>query len=359
MILGLCRAAGVRLFVTGGLIAVGLSIATSGAQALDVQITGAMPDDLAAKVRASSLLVEQTTDDIADLPAQIVAAAQADYRRILAVLYNAGYFGGVVQITLDGREAAGFATVGNVPDVARAVIVVDPRQQFRLSRATITPIANGTELPQGFAKGEIARLSTLRETAAAGVDGWRNQGHAKAALARQDLTADHRTGQLAADLGIAPGPQLRFGPLVLRNPSAVRTDRIRDIAGLPTGTVFSPEEIALAEGRLRRAGAFRSVSLTEAETIGPENTLPIEAILTDAPPRRFGFGAEIATLDGLTLSGFWLHRNLLGGSERLRVEGEIAGIGGQTGGEDFRFAARFGRPATFNEDTDFYALAEI
>ena len=31
-----------------------------------------------------------------------------------------------------------------------------------------------------------------------------------------------------------------------------------------------------------------------------------------------GFGAEISSLDGAGVSGFWLHRNLFGGAERLR-----------------------------------------
>ena len=70
-----------------------------------------------------------------------------------------------------------------------------------------------------------------------------------------------------------------------------------------------------------------------------------------------GFGAELSTLEGLTVSAFWLHRNLLGGAERLRLDVEVSGIGGGSGGTDYSLGARFERPATFNEDTDFYALA--
>ena len=40
-------------------------------------------------------------------------------------------------------------------------------------------------------------------------------------------------------------------------------------------------------------------------------------------PRRYSLGAEVASLDGVSLTGSWLHRNLLGGGERLLVEGEI------------------------------------
>jgi len=63
----------------------------------------------------------------------------------------------------------------------------------------------------------------------------------------------------------------------------------------------------------------RYVSGSSSTGIAPDfnNTLDIEATLTDAKPRRFGFGAELSSLEGLAVTGFWLHRNLLGGAERL------------------------------------------
>jgi translocation and assembly module TamA len=43
----------------------------------------------------------------------------------------------------------------------------------------------------------------------------------------------------------------------------------------------------------------------------------------------------------------------------LRFDASIDGIGGTTGGADGALSALFSRPATFNEDTDFYASFEI
>jgi len=45
--------------------------------------------------------------------------------------------------------------------------------------------------------------------------------------------------------------------------SAVRTDRIIDIAGLPRGQVFDPEELRRANIRLRRAGVFSVAALSD------------------------------------------------------------------------------------------------
>lgn len=334
--------------------------AAFSAHAADVSLTGVSDEDLESELRGGSLLIEQTLlEDNPPSTAEVLAAAQADYKRLLAVLYDNGYFSGAISIRVDGREAADIPPVQPPGTIGTVRITVEEGPKFRFGRAQIGPLAQGTELPDGFAVGETASLGVLKTTVSAGVDGWRGQGHAKAALAAQDLVADHPDREIRADLVLAPGPRLRFGTLSIEGESDVRRQRILDIAGLPVGEVFSPEEIRLATERLRRTGAFSAVSLSEADVIGPNDTLPITAQIVDAPKRRLGFGAELSTQEGLTVSAYWLHRNLLGGAERLRFDAEVSGIGGDTGGTDYRLAVRFERPATFNEDTDFYALAEI
>ena len=341
-------------FAGFGLVSASLVAAT------ELELRGVSPDDpLYQTLRGGSLLSEQTAAETPPSAQDIVAAAQADYGRLLAVLYDAGFFGPVITITLDGADAANLPAVRGPTRVDRAVITVQTGQKFRFGTAQIGPLAPDTDLPEGFATGQTASLSVLKDTAAAGIDGWRAAGYAKARLSGQNLTARHASGEINADIRLDPGRKLRFGPLLVPGDSKVRTERIIEIAGLPTGTVFSPEELRLAQTRLRRTGAFNAVALLEAEQIGPNDTLPITAQITDAPQRRFGFGAELSSLEGLTLSTFWMHRNLLGGAERLRLEAEAGGIGGNSGGEDFTLSARFERPATFNEDTNFYALARL
>lgn len=342
------------------LMALVLGAAGQIGAAAELEITGIPAGtDLYETLAGGSLLVEQTAEDADPSPQEVVAAAQADYERLLAVLYDNGYFGPVIRITLDGVDAANIPPVNPPGQISRAVIAVNPGPQFRFGPTRIAPTAPGTELPEEFATGQTASLGVLKRTAAAGIDGWRAQGHAKAELTRQDLTARHQDRTITADLRLAPGPRLRFGPLVVEGNEDVRTRRIVEIAGLPEGTVYSPEELRLARERLRRTGAFNAVALQEADVIGPGDTLPITALITEAPKRRFGFGAELSSLEGLTVSTYWMHRNLLGGAERLRLEAEVRGIGGNSGGEDYRLSARFDRPATFNEDTNFYALTTL
>ncbi|MBK1635661.1 autotransporter assembly complex protein TamA, partial [Rhodovulum adriaticum] len=291
---------------------------------------------------------------------EILAAARADYGRLVGVLYDRGRFGPVIHIRLDGREAADLAPLALSGRPARLEITVDPGPAFTLGRAEIGPLAPRTELPEGFAPGRPAQTGVIRQAAAAGVAGWRSAGHAKARIGAQDLSADHRRQRLDARLRLAPGPAVTFGRLRIEGESAVRPERLRAIAGLPEGARFTPEALERSADRLRRTGAFRSVRLSEAETLGPGDNMDVVLTVTDSRPRRLGLGAELSSLEGMTLTGFWLHRNLLGGAERLRFDGAIEGIGAGAGdGVDYRLSTRLERPAITGPDTGGYLTAEL
>lgn len=342
------------------LLIIGLLLLPLHATAFDLRlIVPGGSEDLKSDLRSASLTSALKSSGEAVTGQDILAAAQADYARLIGELYADGYFSPVISIRVNGREASSIPAISAPPLVRQVDITVQTGPPFRFGRARIAPTPTFAELPAGFATGEPASTEILREAVDAGIASYRALGHAKAAVSRQTITARHTQQRLDADIRLDPGPRLRFGRLNIRGNQAVRTERVRDIAGLPTGRVFDPDEVDRAATRLRRTGAFSSVSLTEAAEIGAGDTLDISAQVVEAKPRRFGFGAELSTQEGLTVSSFWLHRNLFGGAERFRVEGEISGIGGETGGEDYELGFRFNRPATFNEDTDFYASGRI
>jgi len=303
--------------------------------------------------------IQAATNDNRTSTQDILAAAGSDYSRIVGALYAQGYYGAVVRILIDGREAALIPPLSPPKHVSNVVVSVDPGRVFRFGKAQITPLVRGTKLPAGFASGQIAGSGLATEAVAAAAKQWQRAGYAKVRLADQSFTADHAANLLSATIRLAPGPVVTFGQLQPISGSTVRTDRIREIAGLPVGKKYTPDVLDTVAERLRRTGTFRSVRLSEAEKLGPGNTLDIAVDIADEKPRRFGVGGEVASTEGLTVSSFWLHRNLLGGAERLRVEGEVAGIGGQSSGIDYKLGARFDRPASFGPDTAFYASGRI
>ena len=309
--------------------------------------------DLRAVLGNASLLLaaekEKTTD-----PQDLLAAAQGEYGRLLGALYAEGYYSGVIHITLDGSEAANIPALSPPASISTIAVTVTPGPRFVFSRAEVAPRFPGSALPERFATGRIARSGVMEEAVGSAIDIWRANGHAKAKATGQQITADHRANTVAARFSLNPGPRLRFGTLTITGNQAVRTDRIRAIAGYPAGAPFDPAALEKSAARLRRTGAFKSVSMVEADQPGPGDTLGIEAAVAEAAPRRLGFGAEIASLDGATLSGYWLHRNLFGGAEQFRVDGKISGIGGASGGADYSLGARLARPGTPDPDTEAY-----
>jgi translocation and assembly module TamA len=319
-------------------------------ETVEIRVPGAEAA-LLAQIRASSLVLQAQTEGRTQ-PVDVLAAARAEYGRLLGLLYEEGYFAPVIRVRVDGREAVDVSTLRPPARIGRVEVDIDLGPRFRFGRTDITPLAPGTALPPGFARGEVARTTVVRQAAAAALDGWRARGHALAAPAGQEVVAHHPDQRLDVALRIAPGPRLAFGTLRPQGAERTRPERIRAIAGLPAGAIYDPAAVAQAEARLRRTGAFASVALRTAEAANPDGTIDIDARLEEAPPRRLGVGAELDSESGLGLSGFWLHRNLLGGAERLRLEAAVTGIGAQLRGIGYAFDARYTRPATGRADTD-------
>ena len=305
--------------------------------------------------RASVIVAARQTEKTG--PQDLFAAARAEYGRLLGALYAEGYYAGVISIRIDGRETADIPAL-DAPETIRSIVVtVEPGPRFRFAAARMRPYAPGTEIPPRYGDGRVARSTAIGDAAKAGVDGWRNIGHAKARVAGQEIIADHPRASIASLILLDPGPRVRFGRMSMQGYDRLRPERLAEIAGFPTGEVFSPAALETVTTRLQRTGIFSAIALNEAERVNPDGTLDIGLVVTEETPRRFGFGAEIASLEGLTVSGYWLHRNLFGGGERLRFDAEISGIGGQTDETDYDLSARIERPATFTPDTT--AFAEI
>ena len=147
---------------------------------LQFRIQGA--DDLEQPLRNGSLISGALSEG-RTTGQDVLAAARGDYARILGNLYDRGYYSAIINITLDGVEAAEVAPL-DAPEVVRQVVVsVQTGPRFRFSRAAIAPVAPRTDLPAEYRQGEVAGTGTIRGAARAGVAGWREVGHAKAEVA--------------------------------------------------------------------------------------------------------------------------------------------------------------------------------
>lgn len=282
---------------------------------------------------------------------EILAAAQADYQRILLTLYENGYYNTSINIRINGREVADYSPFDRIGTVKSAEILVNEGRVFLFGSAQITPLPKATELSPEFSSGQIARSPVIGKATDEAIDAWREHGRPKAKILDQSLIADHVTSRLDVRIEINPGGVARFGALIVSGNQRMRPNRIRKIAGLPEGEIYTLSELTKAAERLRTTGIFSSVTLSEADEISPKGYLDVTAEVVEAKLRRVGVGASISTYNGASVEGYWLHRNLSGGGEQLRFDASVTGIAGETSGVDYEVSASLIRPATLTPDT--------
>ncbi len=340
------------------LVAACFAITPGLAAALTTSLTapGASDEVRERLIEASSIMNAESNglDDAQEL----LAASLSDYATLVQILYDEGYFSPVVNIRVNGREAATIPVLDAPGTVNSVAISVQTGPAFTFGQARIAPLAPDTELPENFASGQIATTGAIRDAASAGVQQWRNVGHAKANVGQQRIVARNRQAVLDADITLAPGPKLRFGKLNIPQDSYVRPEAIGKIAGFPTGEVYDPEKVQLVGTRLRRTGSFSSVTLSEAETPNPDGTLDFDAVVVDQVPRRVSFGASISSSQGMELSASWMHRNLFGNAERFQIEGSVSNIGGEEP-IDGGLSIRLDQPAKLGPDDNIFYLGQI
>ncbi len=293
-----------------------------------------------------------------DTPLEILSAALSDYRTIVQILYDEGYFSPVVSIKLDGEEAAEISSLSVPAQINRAVIAVNTGPSFKFGEAVVDPLAPETELPEDFATGQLATTGAIQRAASAGVQGWRDAGHAKAGVEDQQVIARHAQARLDARVDLAPGPRLTFGKMFIKGDSDVRHESIEKIAGFPSGEVYSPEQVQKVGTRLRRTGTFNVVSIEERETPNPDGTLDFDAHFEDLPKRRLTFGFEVASRDGIDVTATWTHRNVFRRAERLRFEAALRNIGGAED-LDGRIGLRLDQPDRLGPDDNTFWSALI
>ncbi|TNF17486.1 MAG: outer membrane protein assembly factor [Rhodobacteraceae bacterium] len=337
-----------------GILALAHPFSGAALERVELRLVGLDDADLARSIRGAS-----TLNSLEKSPAtptrDVVAAARGDYARIVETLYAQGYYSAVVNILIDGQEAARMDPFREPAAIGTVQITVDPGPPFTLGRARVAPLAGSNPPVEDFRPGAPALATVVRDAARTALGDWREEGHAKAEITDQDIAARHPQAQLDVDVRIAPGPKVRFGDVDVAGKTDVRAPRVRQIAGIPRGEDFATSEVEKAASRLRKTGTFQSVQVTEAETVNPDGTLDMEITVIDRKPRRIGGGVEFSSFDGLSLSGFWLHRNIFGGAERLRIGADINQIGLEAEGIDYELSFRLEKRAVYGPDTLFYA----
>ncbi|PIT71065.1 autotransporter assembly complex protein TamA [Bartonella tribocorum] len=307
----------------------------------------------------------------------LLAKARSDYRAILSALYADGRYGGVISIKINGLEAADLSPVTQLPVQSNIVITINAGPQYVFSIANIDKIVpyekrKAHKMPTleelGYKVGAIAKSETILKAEKWAVEGWRQQGYAKAKIIKSEIVADHAALRVEGRIVVDPGQKAYYGPLTVRNISKEpRLDSayIAWMTGLKLGQEYDSDALAKANERLARLGVFRAINIREADTINPDGSLSLTLVVQERKPRRFGLGGGYSTLDGAGFEAYWMHNNLFGHAEVLKIETKINGVGGNKKQSynfknfDYLFGSTFIKPGVINPDTDFRSEFKI
>ncbi|MDB5622219.1 MAG: outer membrane protein assembly factor, partial [Devosia sp.] len=334
-------------------------------QPYTVDVTVGGEGEVESAVRNASALVADA-EEPASGAAGLLAKARGDYRRIVAALYDEGYYGGTVHILVGGREATDLAPDVSLPDPVGVAITVDPGPLFHFNRVDVlsaapltTDPADVVEAPseRGFGAGEVARSSVVLAAEKLAIEAWQQQGYPKAQIRSREVVADHATRVVDVAITVDPGARAGFGDIAVSGTERMDPQFVRRQTGIEPGEEYDPDTLERAQKRLDRLEVFRSARFEAAEAVGADGLLPYQLLVQELPGRRFGVGASYSSIDGLGVEGYHLWRNLFGQAERLRLDARVASIAYPVETEqfDYFFGGTFTKPGIWTPDTDLVA----
>lgn len=299
----------------------------------------------------------------------ILQMAQAHKAQVVAALRSRGFYGATVAATIAGQpvdDPAAFDAVEAQPESqpVHVTFTVNTGPVYKIANLDFEPAGQGAGLPPidrtkfDLGPGKPADSAAILAVQAAVLDQLRAKTYALAALNRRDVVVDHATQEVHVTYFFDEGPPARMGPVSFAGTEHVKIPFLQRRVPFAEGEPYDPAKVQDLRDSLTGLGVFSAVRLKPATQLNERGELPIDVELLDRPPRTIGFGAAYETQLGGSVNAFWLHRNLFGEAESLRLSGELNHIGqGSVRDLGFAFKAAFRKPDLWLRGQDLTASA--
>lgn len=264
----------------------------------------------------------------------------ADLNPLIDALWSQGYFNADVTIAVDGNGLR----LGSEPGPALVRTLEAYRNRapapivVRVATGPLFSLRNVEVVEQGKGGGgaiadphKVARLKSgdpatsaaLRSAQASLVDYLRNQSRPLARVVALRPVVDHAAKIMDVTYVVEPGPIAGFGDIAIDGTVDVPPHVVRSFIYLEPGDPYSPKALADTRKSITSIPAIGSARIREGDRLDANGNLPIFVDITERPKRLIGFSARYSTIDGPAVRTYWEHRNLFGGAERLRLEGDL------------------------------------
>ena len=270
----------------------------------------------------------------------LVARATADFAPAIDALWGAGYYDArvlieVAGVTLElGRDRSGAAAraANALKNRVRVPVrvIAETGPLFRLRQVEVVDArTRGTigpdEVPPRVLKlepGDPAVSSDIRAATARLIDWYRRRSYPLVKSPAPTPVVDHATDSVDVAFPVDPGPIAGIGEVALRGPTEFDPAIVRSFIYLEPGEPYSPDKIDRVRRSIASIPAIGSVRIREADHLDPFGNLPLTIEVADRKPNLVGGQLGYSTIDGPNGRVFYENRNLFGGAERLRLQGE-------------------------------------
>ncbi|MFC3124737.1 autotransporter assembly complex family protein [Pseudoroseomonas globiformis] len=273
----------------------------------------------------------------------LVGRAIAEADAMQAALRSEGYYRGMARILVDGQapDTPGLAerlqSRARPPADARdgetpvaVTVAVEPGAQYRLAPVRLQAEPAGIPIDDagetGLETGAPARAQPVLDAEGRLAAALKEAGHPFAAVRRR-VTVDHDTRQMEVTFIVAPGPRADFAMPRVEGQQRTRDSLVQTVVAPLADQRYNQATLDETRRDLLALGVFSTVRARAGERLDQEGHLPVTFTVIERPLRAIGFGAAYETRYGPTFNAYWEHRNLFGGAERFRVEGEVNRLG--------------------------------
>jgi translocation and assembly module TamA len=302
----------------------------------------------------------------------LLQAAQSRRARIVSALRSRGYYDSRVLATVGNQpieDAAALDAIDRQPEAQKVDFVfnVATGPVYRVVDLEVVGPKEVVDYPGldrsklSLLPGEPADAATIINTQNQILDQVREHGYALAKVVRREVVIDHATRNAHVTYYLQTGPTATMGPVHFSGTKAIDTVYLQKRVPFKEGEPYRPDKVTALRDRLTGLGVFSAVRVNPATALNDKGELPIDVGLEDRPPRTISFGASYETILGFGVDASWLHRNLFGQAESLRLSALVNHIGQGAIPSDlgYGFKADFLKPDWWLSGQDLTATAQV
>lgn len=304
----------------------------TGKVVVNLKLTG---DEAVKETLKKIVEAEADAQERGGSAATILQRAQTQRDLVIRTLRAKGFYGNRVSARAAGRNVDDVSALDAIDALPPAADVpldidIDTGPVFKVGTIDVTlQGATNAKLERdkfSLSVGQPVDSAKILSTDEEIVLQLQQQGYALARVVKREVVVDHDSRTARATWLVDTGPAASMGSVTFTGMQRTDADFLTGRVPFKPGEPYHPDRINDLRTRLTDLGIFSSVRVVRADALDAQGELPVTVEVTERLPRSIGFAASYATSEGAGLRAYWLHRNLSGVADSLRLTAEATGL---------------------------------